>query len=66
VMIRIDEPSYRLGEDETDVIIPIRLGNFTRKQLQSMTEDDLESIAATHPKWKGKVETLGVYVRKGK
>ena len=65
VMIRLDEPRYKPGVKDQDIIIPIRLGSFTRKQLERMTMAELDAIASTHPKYSKATEILGVFVRRG-
>ena len=65
VMIRLNEPRYKPDAPKDDIIIPIRIGNFTRKQLEAMTMTELDALASTHPKYSKATEVLGVYVRKG-
>jgi hypothetical protein len=65
VMIRLNEPDYDPKNRDNDIIIPIRIGNFTRKQLERMTEARMRSLAGSHPKFSDATEILGVFVRKG-
>ena len=72
LMLRIDEPAYKEEEFETGVIIPIRLGLFTRRQMEAMTNEEIEVLASDHPSWDKRFKDdddggiLGVYFRKAR
>lgn len=64
VLVRIDEPTYLEVEGDPNVIIPMRIGNSTRKQLLKMDRKDFEREISFHEKSNKVTEFLGVYVRK--
>lgn len=63
VLVELADTSYKT-ESGKNLIVPLRLGQFTRKEIKSMSRDDVEETASAWHQWEQVTFVHGVYARR--